>query len=83
MGCTADPKSCMKPGKRKRQSARAAAGLRLRFEHLDVQSGLRQHDGRGQAVRACSNHNGSSLGRGHRNSVYANELRVNLTRTAT
>ena len=48
------------------ESTRAAAGLRFGFEDFDLQPRLRQHDGRGQAVGACSDDNRAALGYRHK-----------------
>ncbi len=50
-----------KAGQRERKGARAAAGLRLRLEDVNLQSRLRQDNGRSQTVGTCSDDNGSSL----------------------
>jgi len=54
-------KVVLKSWQGKRKGASATAGLRLGFEDVDLQSGLRQNDGRGQAIGTCSDDNGSSL----------------------
>jgi len=54
-----------KSGQCERKGARAATGLRFGFKNVDLQSGLRQNDGRGQTVGTCSDDNGSSLGCRH------------------
>ena len=59
----------LKSGKSKGKRTSAAAGLRLSFVDLDLQSRLRQNNGRGQAVGTCSDDHGSARGCGHRNSV--------------
>jgi hypothetical protein len=48
-----------------RKSAGAATSLRLGFEDVNLQSCLRQNNGRRQTVGAGSDDNRSSLGCGH------------------
>lgn len=63
-----------KAWKCQRQGTGATAGLRLGFKHFNAHARLRQHNRSGKPVGASSDHYRSSLGRGHKESVYANVL---------